>query len=129
MSIRTDIATVKLYIATDATDPQITEYIALGSSDIDNAAALSAAFAALGATQLKQLETLLACHYLACLRDRRAQEVELGKSKVKWQGSAAMAYDATHFGQMAIKRDPTGTLAAIASGSISQLPTTVLGPG
>jgi len=129
MAIRTDYATVILYMSTDATEPQIDEYIALASSDIDNAAALSDDFAALGSTQLKQLETLLACHYTACLRDRRAQEVEQGKTKVKWQGSADMAYDSTHYGQMALKRDPTGTLKAIADGSIGSLNATVLGPG
>ena len=129
MAVRTDVATVRLYIETDATDAQITEYIALGSSDIDNAVALSTAFSNLGATQHTQLETLLAAHYTACLRDRRAQEVEQGKTAVKWQGSAGMAYDATHYGQMALERDPTGTLEAIAKGTAGSMPTTVLGPG
>ena len=129
MSIRTDIATVKLYMETDATDPQITEYIALGSSDVDTAAAQSTKFAALGSTVLTQIETLLACHYTASLRDRRAETVKEGKTEVKWQGSAGKAYDATHFGQMALSRDPTGTLKAISKGSLSGISSQVLGPG
>ena len=129
MSVRTDYATVILYMETDATEAQIDEYIALGSSDIDNAVALSTKFAALGATVLKQLETMLACHYTSCFRDRRAQEIEQGKTSVKWQGSANMGYDSTHFGQMAIKRDPTGTLKQIANGSTGAMATTILGVG
>lgn len=129
MAVRTTKSLVRNTITTTVLDDQLDQYISFANGDIDQAVALSVDFAALGVQYLIDMETLLAAHYTACLADRRATEEKYGDSSKKWQGEAAMGYESTHYGQMALKRDPTGILTAIEKGVGSATDSEVLGIG
>ena len=132
----TDVPKVKLTIGTTSageatvlTDAAITNYILFAEADVTRAIALSTDFANLGAAEHGLIASLLGAHYCAALGDRRSTKEIMGDAEVDFQSKIDFGYDLTHYGQMALRRDPTGTLKGISKNASAAAGATVLGPG
>lgn len=121
--------TVAKLIPTDVLQANVEEYMKLADSDIQQAINLSTKFAALGNAVHVDLANMLACHYTAAFADPRATEEKKGERETKWWNSVGKGYDLTPFGQMALRRDSTGTLKSIADGGTNAVTPSTLGVG
>lgn len=106
------------------TDAELTEIIETDLSAAQRAAFINSAFhlvedqltgKGLSADILGEIEKYLAAHFLS-VRDQRAAREDIGSEySVTYQGKTDMGLQATHYGQMALTLDPSGTLARLSS--------------
>ncbi len=61
---------------------------------------------------LLEIETWLAAHFY-CIRDPRTVSERAGDVWATYQSKVALGLDVTHYGQMAMRLDPTGVLKSI----------------
>jgi len=63
-------------------------------------------------TRLELIERWLSAHFYA-IRDPRAESEKAGSVSVKYQSKVELGFDVTHYGQMAMRLDTAGGLAAL----------------
>lgn len=116
---RTDADQVKGVLLLDydtRNSPSLTPFIRGASLIVDRVATCAIAKGkTLTAEELVEIETWLAAHAYA-MSDQPYSEKKTEKAMGKFQGQTKMYLEATKYGQMAISLDPSGCLAAIASG-------------
>jgi hypothetical protein len=66
--------------------------------------------------KLQEIETLLAAHFYSALRDPRATQERAGSVGANYQSAVTYRLMLTHYGQMAMALDETGTLELINAG-------------
>jgi len=123
MAIRTEECEVREVIDVDP-DASVTIHIKNANIVVDK---ISSNATTLGITitanELKLIETYLAAHFYA-LFDQQPSEEQVGpRSRTKYQGKTAMAYDSTLWGQLAKELDPTNTLGSQVNVSVNWLGT------
>lgn len=62
--------------------------------------------------RLAQIEKWLAAHFYTC-RDMRAEMEKAGSVSQKLQSKVDLGFDTSHYGQMAMRLDTEGSLAAL----------------
>ena len=111
MAVRTTDAAVEGIIEVDASIP-LTPFIETAASLVDDVAAASGAP---GAARLELIERYLSAHFYT-LRDPRPTAEKAGPVGVNYQSRVDLGLFTSHYGQMAISLDPTGTLKNASKG-------------
>lgn len=111
MAIRTTSVAVEGIIEVDANIP-LTPFIETASSLVDDVAA---ADSPPNSTRLELIERYLSAHFYT-LRDPRPTSEKAGPVASSYQSKVDLGLNTSHYGQMAISLDPTGTLKRASSG-------------
>jgi hypothetical protein len=111
MSIRTTDEAVAGIIEVDELIP-LTPFIETASSLVDDIAAASSS---VSAARLELIERYLSAHFYT-LRDPRPTAERAGPVSTNYQSSVGPGLKTSHYGQMAITLDPTGTLLRMSNG-------------
>ena len=112
MAIRTTEAAVSGIIEVDS-DISLTPFIETASNLTDRVAAASSPPAA---ATLELIERWLSAHFYT-VRDPRPVSERAGSVGETVQSRVDLGLKTSHYGQMAISLDPTGTLKAISAGT------------
>ena len=126
MAVRTTSVAVGLIIEVDSTI-SLTSFIEVANAlvtekcgDVDD----------YDATRLELIERWLSAHFYT-IRDMRAEREEAGSVSEKKQSRVDLGFDTSHYGQMAMRIDTNGGLAAlneqIKKGKTGSLTATWLG--
>ena len=108
MAPRVDASEVFNIMDTSLTDAQMSAFIDIASHWVDELLVGKG----LSSTILTDIELLLAAHF-ASLRDQRASFEEWADEyRVRYQGRTGMGLESTHYGQMAMAMDGSGSLSA-----------------
>ena len=62
--------------------------------------------------RLTLIETWLAAHFYACSINVQPAAERIGALSINYQGRTDLGFDLTHYGQMAMRLDTAGSLAA-----------------
>lgn len=116
MSIRTNDQLVRASIETDP-DINLTPFINRANALTDYVASEDSE-GDLSVAMLREIETLLACHFYDRI-DHAFSERATGKASGAFQGQFGMHLDGTKWGQDAITMDVTGTLAGLNRGRVA----------
>ena len=111
MAIRTTDAAVAGIIEVDLTIP-LTPFIETGSTLVDD---IAAADPSVSSARLELIERYLSAHFYT-LRDPRTTAERAGPVSANYQSSVGSGLKTSHYGQMAITLDPTGTLKNMSEG-------------
>lgn len=107
MAVRVSGAEVKEIMDTDLTDSELDPFITTANALVNDRLQ-----GKLGTELLTQVELYLAAHF-ASLKDQRIQQESQGNVSTTFQGKTGMGLNFTHYGQMALSLDSSGTLAKL----------------
>lgn len=97
----------------DGTLPDLTAFVETASAVVDDVEDCAAARdRTLGSTRLELIERWLAAHFYA-VSDQPYRSKSTADASATFQGDTAMYFEATKYGQTAMRLDPSGCLAAI----------------
>ena len=111
MAIRTTEEDVASIIEVDS-DISLTPFIETASHLVDRVAA---ADSTVSSTTLELIERYLSAHCYT-FRDPRVTSERAGSVWASYQSAVSFGLKTSHYGQMAISLDPTGTLKALSEG-------------
>jgi len=115
MAIRTSDQLIRASIETDP-DLNLTPFINRANALTDYVASKDSQ-GVLSVAMLREIETLLACHFYDRI-DHAYAERATGKASGVFQGQYGMHLDGTKWGQDAITMDVSGTLSKLSKGTI-----------
>lgn len=95
----------------ELTDDQVNPYITSATVFVD--ANLSGK--GIDDDLLDEIKIWVTAHMISVTRDRLTKKEKAGEAEVEYFGKMGMALEASHYGQMAMTLDNTGTLRSLSS--------------
>lgn len=119
MTNRATATEVKIILETTLSDAVVTAFIDAANRVVSDHLGANTN---ISTAQKTDIEKWLAAHMIASTREQQAQAEAAGDAKITYQGETGKGLESTHYGQMVMMLDTTGTLAnAIGGKTVSIL--------
>lgn len=107
MAVRTTISKVKIVIATDLVDADVTAFIVSANLFINTILSGEG----LSTSLLTEIETWVTAHFIAFSRERQPERIEIGGDTSEQYAKLGKGLGSTTYGLTAMSFDTTGKLA------------------